>query len=719
MVSQSVALRALLFLGVTAMMAGRQSSADDWGTAEPLVAEVTVIGEAANLDRIPGSGEILDQRLLQQSRVFTLNEAIRKVPGIYARDEEGFGLRPNLGIRGLNPTRSGKILLLEDGLPLTYAPYGDNASYFHPPIDRFERIEVLKGSGQILFGPQTIGGVINYITPKPPSELAGRLAVHGGNRDYGEVHAEIGDTLGDTGYVVNATRKQADGARRNMHFEVLDLNFKVAHQLTPDQAVTVRASYYDEDSQVPYSGLTLAEYQADPRANPFVNDSFQLYRWAGSFTHRLAISDALTLSTSAYYTMFNRDWWRQSSNSSQRPNDAGDPACAGMANLSTSCGNEGRLREFRTMGIEPRFSLRHGLFGMESEADLGMRYHREDHERIQANGDTPNARTAGTGPNAGIVEHNDREVQALAVFVQNRFLAGRWTITPGLRLEQVDYYRRNNLTGLAGRADVREFIPGLGVTYALNADTALFVGVHRGFAPPAVADIVTNSGGSVDLDPELSWNYEIGLRSNARPGINLEATFFRMDFENQVISASLAGGQGATLTNAGETLHQGAELLLQLDSRELLATTYNVFWRAAYTWLPDAKFRGRRYSGVPGFGSTSVSGNRLPYAPEQLLVVAAGIETGSGLHVQAEAVFNAAVLTDDLNTDAVTANGQRGRIPSYTIWNATVNYAVPASGWTLFVTAKNVFDRLYVVDMTRGLIPGAPRLLQGGFSYRF
>ena len=82
-------------------------------------------------------------------------------------------------------------------------------------------------------------------------------------------------------------------------------------------------------------------------------------------------------------------------------------------------------------------------------------------------------------------------------------------------------------------------------------------------------------------------------------------------------------------------------------------------------------------------------------------------------------MFNAAVLTDDLNTDAVTANGQRGRIPSYTIWNATVNYTVPASGWTLFVTAKNVFDRLYVVDMTRGLIPGAPRLLQGGFSYRF
>ena len=146
------------------------------GRRDALEPVITVIGDRIRLDSIPGSAAVLDADVIQEARVFTVNEALRKVPGIFARDEEGFGLRPNLGIRGLNPTRSTKVLLLEDGIPLSYAPYGDNATYYHPPVERFERIEVLKGSGQILFGPHTVGGVINYITPAVPDEATGRRA---------------------------------------------------------------------------------------------------------------------------------------------------------------------------------------------------------------------------------------------------------------------------------------------------------------------------------------------------------------------------------------------------------------------------------------------------------------------------------------------------------------------------------------------------------------
>ena len=100
---------------------------------------------------------------LATARLLSVSEALRKVPGLHVREEEGLGLRPNIGIRGLNPNRASAVLLLEDGVPMTIAPYGDNAAYYHPPVNRFSRIEVLKGSGQILFGPRTIGGVINYI----------------------------------------------------------------------------------------------------------------------------------------------------------------------------------------------------------------------------------------------------------------------------------------------------------------------------------------------------------------------------------------------------------------------------------------------------------------------------------------------------------------------------------------------------------------------------
>ena len=152
--------------------------------AEVSVTSSYLAGTPESLNEIPGSVERIDNRTLENARVFNFSEALRKFSGVNVRDEEGFGLRPNIGIRGTNPTRSTKVLLLEDGLPLSYAPYGDNASYYHPPVERYESIEVLKGSGQIAYGPQTIAGVINYLTPNPPDKPTFNFKLEGGNRSF-------------------------------------------------------------------------------------------------------------------------------------------------------------------------------------------------------------------------------------------------------------------------------------------------------------------------------------------------------------------------------------------------------------------------------------------------------------------------------------------------------------------------------------------------------
>jgi Fe(3+) dicitrate transport protein len=713
---------ALLGLVVTAsLIAASNARADDAPASgsDGLEPVITVLGDRIRLDSIPGSATVIDADVLIESRVFTINEAMRKVPGVFARDEEGLGLRPNLGVRGLNPTRSGKVLLLEDGIPIAYAPYGDNATYYHPPVDRFERIEVLKGSGQIAYGPHTVGAVINYITPPVPDVRTGRLVGSFGNKDFREIHGEVGDTFGETGFIAHGTYKETDGARDNMRFEVGDVNLKVAHALTERQAVTFRASYYDETSQVTYSGLTLAEWQADPYQDPFKHDSMDAQRFGTSATHRFEPGPAVTFTTNAYYTYFNRDWWRQSSNSAQRPNDASDPACAGMANLSTTCGNEGRLRQYWTAGLEPRAAVEHGLFGVDNVTEAGIRYHLEDQYRVQANGDSPTSREPGTGRNAGIREDSDRTVEALSAFVQNRFDFGRWTVTPGVRFEHVDYERTDNLTGAAGKSTIDQVVPGIGTTYEVLPETVVFAGVHRGFAPPGVADIVTAAGGSVDLDAELSWNYELGVRANPRDGLSYEATLFRMDFENQIVPASVAGGSGAALTSAGETLQQGLELSGNASSTGLVDWPVEVFVRASYTWLADAEYVGERYSNIAGFSTVSVTGNRLPYAPEHLLAGTVGVRTGFGLGVSLESVYTSSSFTDDLNTVAIVANGQRGAMPSYTVWNLTANYDLPLCDCTVFATAKNLGDTLYVADMSRGLIPGMPRLVQAGFEVRF
>ena len=674
-----------------------------------------VAGNHERLRRLPGSVDIVDREVLEGSGVMTTNEALRKVAGLNVRDEEGLGLRPNIGIRGLNPTRSTKVLLLEDGIPLTYAPYGDNASYYHPPIERFERIEVFKGGAQIGYGPQTISGLVNYITPSPPSRSAGAVHVAGGNRRYFNAHGNYGNTIGNTGFLADYMRKQSDGARENIHADLNDVNLKLTRKAGGSQVWTLRSNYYSEDSNITYSGLRQSEWEADSRANPFRNDFFFADRYGTSVTHGLTLSGNIAFTTNAYFTSFRRHWWRQSSNSGQRPNDSADPACAGMANLNTTCGNEGRLRQYYTFGVEPRVRVHHRAFGVTGEADFGVRAHFEDQNRRQENGATPTARSGD------LVEHNLRSNQAYSTFALNRFLFGRWTVTPGLRVEHVRFERTNKLAnsgnGVTGTTTLTQYIPGIGVSHTIADRVTGFAGVHRGFAPPRTEDVITNQGGVVDLDPELSWNYELGARTEVARGIRFDGTFFRMDYENQIVPASLAGGVGATLTNGGATLHQGVEMVGRVDTAPMLDSMHNVSFRLAYTYVPVAKFTGVRFSNIPGFATVSVSGNRLPYAPEHLLTAGVGYALPRGLDLQIEVVRSSAQFGDDLNTVPGTVDGQRGLIPGYTIWNTAVNYDLGRA--TAFFTIKNLLDDTFIVDRARGILPSIPRVLQVGVRARF
>ncbi len=683
------------------------------------LAEVVVLGSRARLDATSGAGAVLDALALARSRVLTVNEALRKVPGIVARDEEGLGLRPNIGVRGLNPTRSTKVLLLEDGLPLAFAPYGDNASYFHPPIERFEQIELLKGASQIAFGPQTIGGVVNYLTRRAPQQFEGAMNLRGGNRGLRDAQLRLGDRIEatGTGWHLSATHKESDGARENIALEFDDWALRLEQPLGESRSLAVRTSLYREDSRVPYSGLTLAEWQSNPRGNAFVNDRFELERWAVAATLGQRVGPQAQLRTSVYYTYFNRDWWRQSSNSAQRPNDASDPTCGGMANLLTTCGNEGRLRQYYTAGAEARWLQPLAVGSVAGELHAGARWHVEKQYRVQVNGDTPTARTPGTTVNGGIRENNRRDVAAASAFVEASVGHGRWRVKPGVRFERVAFERRNFLPGGgAGRTTLEEWIPGVGLTLDLGAGTTLFAGVHRGFAPPRVEDLITPAGGSVDLEPERSWNSEIGLRLAPRRGVRLELTAFDLDFANQIVPASVAGGVGATLTSAGRTAHRGLEVTGQFESREALGTAWNVYGRAALTWLPTAEYRGARFSSITP--SVSVTGRRLPYAPKELATITVGTEAPAGFSAELELIYSGSAYTDDLNTEAITANGQRGRIGGYGVLNATVAYAF-SDRVTAYASVKNLTDKLYVADMSRGLIPGTPRQLQFGFEYRF
>lgn len=691
---------------VTLVVSAPASGQND--TEEPTVMpRIDVIGEAEDMEKIPGSAKILGQDELEASRIFTVNEALRKVSGIHVRDEEGFGLRPNIGIRGLNPTRSTKVTLLEDGIPLSYAPYGDNASYFHPPIDRFERIEVLKGAGQIAYGPQTIGGVINYITPAPPQEFVGEVSATAGNREYFNGNLRIGGK----GMLFDYIRRQGQGARDNVESELNDANFKTVFGIGSSQALTLRASYYTENSDITYSGLTDAEYRNfGPRYNPFDNDNFETDRTGASVTHDLDLGGETVLTTNLYYSNFNRDWWRQASTTTDGQCGAAftNNRLAGNAVNPDTCDSiQGRLRNYYVYGIEPRLTLPHTAFGLASELEAGIKVHSEEQEREQINGTSPAARS-GT-----VVEDNTRETEVLSVFALYRLHIGQWTVTPGLRLEQIDSERTNELTGVTGTDDLEEWIPSIGVAWNPSATLTVFAGIHEGFAPPRTEDIISGTGTSTDVGPENSTNVELGFRVKNESADELQAAFFRNDFERLIAVGSIAGG--STPLAEGEALFQGLEV------SGLLHATDTIYLRGAYTYLQEAEQSTAFRQVVNGAViAGSAAGNRQPYAPEHMLTAAIGYAKNS-FDAQIEAVYVGEQFSDFANTQSasVNGNGQIGKLDDYTVWNGTLNYRLDTQKIDLFVTVKNLADEVYIVDRTRGILPGAPRLVQAGAVLAF
>ncbi|MBI4401314.1 MAG: TonB-dependent receptor [Nitrospirae bacterium] len=711
-----------------------------------------IIGTAPTaLEHIPGSGRVVTQETLFKNHRLTINEALREVPGVNVRDEEGLGIRPNIGIRGLDPTRSRKIHIMEDGVPIMIMPYGDPSAYYFPPVFRFDRLEILKGSGQLLYGPQNIGGVMNMITRMPSATPQGNLEFRGGNLNYFNTHLDYGGTWGNSGYLVDLTHFQSDTPRfTNIRAKVDDVTFKTVHELTNRTSILAKFNYYREDSGVGYQGRTEKQFAEAPRFTPFENDRFDFRRVGVHVAVQHMFTASLTSTTNFFGHYIARDWTRQEQQGLDAAGNALGSSVTGnninaqsvtVAPANRRFTNE---REYWVYGVEPRFHLTHALLGIKSEADFGARYMYEESDRKQLrnlnSGIGVSSSCAGIVSGAGTTatclgENNRRTTNAYALFFQNRFfLTDQITVTPGFRVEHINFDQvdrlQNNGNGTFGKSFFTEVLPGIGATYAPVKDYTLFAGVHRGMSPPQVSDAVTSAGVALDLDAELSWTYELGLRGSPTKWAGVELTFFQMDFQNQIISQSVAGGVGATLTNAGRTRHKGIEFATKLDLLDMVTgqnRDQDIIFDINYTWVAQAEFKGIRNSSITGSAllpgekpTVGTAGNRLPYAPRNMLTAGiAYINRPVGFDARLETQCLSDMFGDDRNTVNPTPSGQRGLIQGWCVLNTAANQHVKPINTTFFLTGKNLLDQLYIVDRTRGIYAGLPLMVQVGAKWTF
>jgi Fe(3+) dicitrate transport protein len=673
-----------------------------------------IIGQApSQLENIPGSGFVIDKTTLDRQGPLSTKDAMRTVPGVHIVDEDVLGRRYNLGIRGLDPRRSARTQLLEDGAPIQLAPYGDPSNHYIPTNKRIDRIEVLKGSGQIMYGPQTVGGAVNFVSPAIPEKFGGSISATGGNNGYYDTHLRLGGTLDNVGLSLDYIRQETDGVRNGEHQEVDDLALKALIKIDDRQRLMLKGILTHEDAQIGEAGMTSEMYRLNQRTNYLRNDTFEVRRYAGQALYEFDISDTMHFSTNIYGNHMFRESIRQANDSSEMNNCAtrGESISAEVA---PTCGNEQRPRTYSVFGIEPKLVFTHDAFGVQSETTLGIRGHFEwaDRERYVGNAG-PRDTTQGTGLNnhgRNRYQNNSLNTQALSFFGQNRFFIGDFTVTPGIRVE---HYVQDNINHIDNRSEEitrTEALPGIGATYNGIDNVTLFAGVHRGFAPARIDDVMDPESGVLrQVNPEMSLNYEAGVRTSPIPGINAELTYFRIDFEDQIVNEILVDDD--MWINAGESVHQGVETGFRLDSDQLFGTEYNYYLTTSYTYT-DAYFD----SDVPT--AEIVAGSRLPYAPEHLINANIGVETPWGLDIRFGVQSVSQQFSDKENTVAETADGQHGIIAGYTTYNVSANYKV-TKDVNIYMNGYNLSDKKYIASRIDGIHPGQGFQMMGGVKWSF
>ena len=674
-------------------------------------------------------------------------ELLEFIPGINGYADDGFGnSRLSIGIRGLNPRRSARVLILEDGVPIQPAVYIYPNAYYNPPSDRIDAVEVIKGSAALRFGPQTMGGVINYTTRKPDGtrDLTNQVTV--GNNGYYSAFSEWRG-LGNENIASDfqLLYKHGDGFRDNNTFDQVNGTVKTLFRLNQKKTLYLKANGNFENSNATYTGLTEYSFRTDPNFNPKSDDNFKILRTSLDLIYTNKISTNLISNTTVYTSVFDRRWWRE--------NDVFVRASAflkgdltpvphyqtgDLVRIGGGAGNFGILRTFYVGGVEQNYIFKHSLAGSQGHAEMGARVHWERFIDDRKIGDTPDARDGVyyTGnpddpedPVNIVGQSHHYETTALALYLKEQREWDRLTVTPGVRFEVFKQERVDRLYGaiLADKVSA-VLLPGIGANYQLGHFN-LFGGIHRGYTAPSSGALkITQFGenvevGGLDLEAEKSWNMEVGFRS-WRPGLTLEVAGFLVK-----ISDIVAVGRGTAFRNLGKADTYGLETALGFGVSRLVPLLPDV--NLSYTYLQtEIKSGIVKSATIAGNVDVNIAGNELPYAPRHTLTVGLAKQIGDSLRMRADMRFVDEVFTDFENLKRTYNRGDTGPIPSYTIVSASVDYKV-FNQWKVFVTGKNLFDKVYIgsrlhsnagqpeASLSSGILIGPRRQILAGIKHEF
>ena len=709
----------LLAGAITLALTSTTTSAEEVATTTADAAEVIqIIGDKQAARTVAGSSAVVAPEQLEVEVNTDINQLLKTVPGVYIREEDGQGLRPNIGIRAAAGGRSSKVTLLEDGVMIAPAPYSNPAAYYFPEAYRMHTIEVLKGAPLLRYGPQTTGGVINLVTTPIPQQRQGQVTLRMGENNSRDIHAYYGGTEGAWGWLIDTVQRDSDGfkeidrSNRDAGHDIEDYLVKLRWSGV-NQSLTAKAQYSEQVSNETYAGLTDVDFARNPnrRYGLTAIDQMDNQHTGLSLTYEADLADNLNLSVVGYRNEYKRDWFKGSPSSLINAANAGDTEAQAILDGTRDVQDleyTHNNRAYESYGIEARIQSSWG----DHQVEVGVRDHSDRMDRFQpvevydqVNGSLVYQETIQ--PTGG--DNRLEGADAMAFWLADAWQAtANLKVQATLRYEDVDTFREQFASvdrsdaPSARSSTAQEWLPGLSFTYDLNDSVQLLAGVHRGFAPLG--------GGATETDePETSTNYEFGARYQAQ-SLFAEAIFFRSDFNNQAESCSVASpcSNGATSGSyvTGEALVQGIELQLgnewQLEGARL-PVSFN------YTYTSAEISEDNALTGVQ-------DGDTLADIPEQIFSAQIGLllDNGWDNHAVVKYMDETCVSVGCQRDDSAFATTES----LFTVdWIS--RYPLSAQT-TVFLKVENIFDEQVIISrLPYGARPNKPQTVSIGLDYRF
>ena len=700
------------------------------------IESVTIIGSIDDLKNLAGSGAIISNEDLEIAMDTDIQKILTAVPGVYMRTEEGYGLRPNISIRGTAIERSGKVTIMEDGVLVAPSPYTSSSAYYFPTTGRIHSVEFLKGPAAVSQGPQTIGGAINLISTPIPEANSGKFIQELGENGMARTHAFYGTNSANFGALVEVHEHSSDGfdsianVGGDTGFDKSDLMIKAQYN-TGNHSLRFKMVDLEENSDQSYVGLSQASFNKNPRMrygatayDEMMNDGEQTsLTYVGDF-------DNFDVVFTSWQNDYHRDWFKVSdfNNDSEHGerddiNELISDANNGSANaqaildgqLAVEIEYKHNNRYYTNEGYQFTVSTEIGIHSL----TVGYRDMEDSESRVQAHEYADQAADGSLSALYGYVGLNNsnnrlRESSATSYYLEDTMDFGKLAVTVGYRSEDYEQRHRrwsdaagSNLTMVrTGEADNRDTMAyndhttsSIGATYKLNDTTSLVAGFHEGMTP------------MFGSDPEEADNMELGVRYSEST-TNIEAFYFASDYsrlaaECTQVSGAACDADESAIFSGGEAEVSGLEFsgswMLQGENGVMYPISVN------YT-STDATFSNSSDSDYFG---TVAAGDDLPYIPDSQSSIVLGFINDNGLSGNAR-------IVNVGGSCSIAACGIYNKIDAHSYIDLSLRQVLSDS-ISVYLILENVTDNEDLISRapSEGARSQKPATIKVGFSYDF